>query len=83
MEVYRYNNKIPLPLIKNDQNTLENMEENLMEHNLRVCLHCLMGIESREGKQFTKEIWIDPDDSENSMCEWCEETGFDTLYELI
>lgn len=63
MEVYRYNNKIPLPLIKNDQNTLENMEENLMEHNLRVCLHCLMGIESREGKQFTKELWIDPDDA--------------------
>ena len=54
-----------------------------MEHNLRVCLHCLMGIESREGKQFTKELWIDPDDSENSMCEWCEETGYDTLYELI
>lgn len=54
-----------------------------MEDNLKVCWHCLLGIESHEGKQFTKELWIDEDDMENSKCDWCEETGFDTLYELI
>ncbi len=55
-------------------------------HNLRVCRHCLMGIEAHEGKQFTKLIYTDgefADDPEETKCEWCEEYGFDELYELI
>lgn len=53
------------------------------EHNLRVCAHCLMGIECHEGKQATMTIWVDEDDEQESFCEWCEESGFDTLYELV
>ena len=53
---------------------------------MRVCLHCLLAIESREGSQATQRIPIDPDDYE-SKCEWCGETadegGFDELHEII
>lgn len=45
-----------------------------------VCDRCLMAIESREGNQATLRHWVDEDDSK---CDWCEEVGFDTLYELI
>ena len=50
---------------------------------LRVCKRCLMGIESHEGPQFTKHVWVDEDDPEDSKCEWCEEDGFDELYEIL
>lgn len=53
------------------------------ENNLKVCEHCLAAIESREGKQVTRTHYIDSDDLEGSKCEWCEQDGFDTLYELI
>ena len=42
-----------------------------------------MAIESREGKQITLERYVDENDDVESKCEWCEECGFDTLYELI
>ena len=52
---------------------------------LRVCLHCLQAIESREGQQITRKIYIDED--ENPRCDWCEDTanegGFDALYEIL
>ena len=51
--------------------------------NLWVCSHCLMAIESHEGNQATLLHYVDENDDEESKCEWCEETGFDTLYELI
>lgn len=54
-----------------------------MEHNLRVCEHCLLAIESHEGKQFTKVIYTDENDEKESFCEWCSESGFITLYEFI
>jgi len=60
-----------------------NRSEEPKEHNLRVCEHCLMGIESHEGPQYTKAIYVDEDDPEESKCEWCEENGFDTLYEFV
>lgn len=50
---------------------------------LWVCDHCLLAIESREGNQATLRHSVDEDDDEESKCEWCEEIGFDTLYELI
>ena len=53
------------------------------ENNLKVCEHCLAAIESREGRQVTRTHYIDSDDLEGSKCEWCEEEGFDVLYELI
>ena len=46
---------------------------------LRVCEHCLRGIESKEGKQFVKPIYFDNADG---VCDWCEDGGFDTLYEI-
>lgn len=56
--------------------------------NLWVCPHCLMAIESREGKQKTLrhdiELEYDEEDFEEvSKCDWCEDNEFTTLYELI
>ena len=51
--------------------------------NLWVCEHCLMAIESREGNQATLKHYVDEDDDVESKCEWCEQSGFDTLYELV
>lgn len=50
---------------------------------LKVCDRCLAAIESREGKQATKTIYIDDDAPETeSTCSWCEESGFDILHEI-
>ena len=54
--------------------------------NLWVCPHCLAAIESREGKQATvrHDIELEFDDIDKmSKCDWCEQDGFSTLYELI
>ena len=53
-----------------------------------VCDHCLAAIISREGNQaiLRHDIGLEYDEEdfdEMSKCDWCEETGFDTLYELI
>ena len=55
-----------------------------MENNetLKVCEHCLMAIESREGNQPTLKHYIDYDDTE-TKCMWCGESGFDVMYEII
>lgn len=51
---------------------------------LLVCDRCLRAIESREGNQPTKTIYIDDDaPEEESRCTWCEECGFDVLYEIL
>ena len=56
--------------------------------NLWVCDRCLMAIESREGNQviLRHDISLECDEEEfdeMSRCDWCEDAGFDTLYELI
>lgn len=56
--------------------------------NLWVCKHCLVAIESHEGKQATlcHDIELEFDENElneASKCDWCEESGFNTLFELI
>lgn len=51
--------------------------------NLWVCDHCLTTIESHEGNQVTLRHSVDENDDVESKCEWCEDTGFDTLYELV
>ena len=50
---------------------------------LWVCEHCLLAIESREGNQPTLRHRVDEEDETESKCEWCEENGFDTLYEIL
>ena len=50
---------------------------------LFVCSHCLMAIESHEGNQAILKHYVDEDDDVESKCDWCEEVGFDTLYELV
>ena len=51
--------------------------------NMWVCPRCLMAIEAHEGNQATLKHYVDEDDEEESKCDWCEESGFDTLYELV
>ena len=48
-----------------------------------VCEHCLWAIESREGNQAIMPHYVDEEDDEESKCDWCEEVGFDLLYELV
>lgn len=57
----------------------------MVRENMWVCEHCLMAIESREGNQATLRhaLDFDEEDENESKCDWCEDTGFDTLYELI
>ena len=55
----------------------------MKRENLWVCSHCLMAIENREGNQATLKHYVDENDDVESKCEWCEECGFNTLYELI
>lgn len=50
---------------------------------LWVCDRCLMAIESHEGNQATLRHSVDEEDPVESRCDWCEEEGFDTLYELV
>lgn len=59
--------------------------------NLWVCETCLKAIESHEGHQGTLKHDIDDEEyytnkeeyNKESKCDWCEDTGFCTLYELI
>lgn len=48
---------------------------------LCVCERCLMAIESREGSQVTRKIYLDEDDPR--PCDWCEDDGNDVLYEIL
>ena len=63
--------------------------ENKERENMFVCEHCLYAIESREGNLATLKHYIDIDDEEDiegneeSKCDWCEEYGFDVLFELV
>ena len=50
---------------------------------LWVCERCLAAIESHEGNQAILKHLVDSDDDTESKCEWCEEIGFEILYELI
>ena len=51
--------------------------------NLWVCEHCLWGIESHEGRQLTLAHYVDEEDDKESKCDFCEEVGFDLLYEIF
>ena len=55
----------------------------MVREKLWVCERCLMAIENHEGNQVVLRHWVDDDDENESKCEWCEEDGFDILFELI
>lgn len=59
------------------------MTSELNREHLCVCEHCLYGIESHEGSLPHITVWVDDEDPVESRCDWCEEDGFDVLYELI
>lgn len=65
----------------------ESLEDD--NHNLRVCGHCLAAINSHEGRQpfitiYADDFDVEDLDGENGLtCEWCDEPGFDGLFELI
>ena len=70
--------------IDNLWNWYNNFEEDpLGKDNMWVCEHCLWAIESREGHQATLSHYVDEEDECSSKCDWCEEDGFDLLYELV
>ena len=56
-----------------------------------VCESCLAAIESHEGRRATRQVDFDVEYDENGdyipgtggKCVWCEEDGFDTLYEIL
>lgn len=62
-------------------------ESLLKRETMWVCEHCLLAIQSHEGNQVTIAHDIDLEfnerNEENSKCDWCEDTDFDVLYELI
>lgn len=62
-------------------------EEYVKKHNLCrhlwVCDRCLYAIEAHEGRQIHREWDIDPDNERQSKCDWCENSGYCTLYEIL
>lgn len=55
----------------------------ILRKTMWVCEHCLWAIESREGHQATLSHYVNKEDECSSKCDWCEEDGFDLLYELV
>ena len=63
--------------------TAEYVKEHTLGQHLWICDRCLCAIEAHEGKQIHREWDVDPDDEHQSKCDWCEETGFCTLNEIL
>lgn len=63
--------------------TAEYVKEHNLVKPLWICNHCLCAIEAHEGNQIYREWDVDPDDERQSKCDWCEESGFCTLNEII
>ena len=57
-------------------------QHNLWRH-LWVCKNCFCAIEAHEGRQIHREWDVDPDDERQSKCDWCENSGYCTLYEIL
>lgn len=50
--------------------------------NPHICDYCLQEMESRGERRFVKKIDVDEMNEKESKCDWCKESGFDTLYEV-
>lgn len=56
------------------------------QESLWVCARCLAAIESHEGTQLTKkhtDVDCTEEEWDDGRCDWCEDDGFDELYELL
>lgn len=49
---------------------------------LCVCPYCIQAIEAHEGRQRAVLLWVDETDEISSKCDWCEESGYDELYQI-
>ena len=47
-----------------------------------ICKNCLKQFEHDKGPQKYSIIDVDPNNKAESECDWCEKSGFDTLYEI-
>lgn len=56
--------------------------DNKDEKNPHICEYCLKEMESRGERRFVKKIDVDEMNDKESKCDWCKESGFDTLYEV-
>ena len=63
--------------------TAEYVKEHDLAKPIWVCNHCLCAIEAHEGNQIYREWGVDPDDERRSKCDWCENSGYCTLYEIL
>lgn len=63
--------------------TAEYVKEHNLEKPLWVCDRCLCAIQSHEGCLPHREWDVDPGDENQSKCDWCEESGFCTLNEIL
>ena len=52
------------------------------DEELWVCEGCLRAIESHEGRQKSEKVFVDENDELESRCDWCGESGFDTLFRI-
>ena len=55
-------------------------EESL--YGFRVCRYCLEEIEKQVGQLKTKYYSVNPDDREQSVCDWCGDEGYGELFEI-
>ena len=63
--------------------TAEYVKKHDLAKPLWVCNHCLCAMEAHEGNQIHREWGVDPDDDRRSRCDWCENSGYCTLNEII
>ena len=54
----------------------------MTENPMRVCAHCLAAIESREGAQYARPVYLDDEDAADFFCDWCGSDIYETLYEI-
>ena len=55
------------------------MENERNKNPMLVCERCLYAIEAHEGKQVTIRYEVDEENEQESRCDFCEESGFNTL----
>ena len=47
---------------------------------VKLCRECLQSLEYNCGKQRSIQIWVNPKDEKESFCNFCKNSGFDSLF---